>query len=129
MTWQSGGGLPRAVSQHALGEDKTEAEFLQGMLYVLGDAATELVTLGVILAFLRWVVEVDAARVGLFLLQRHLWCYFTITVTACVFFLAVFLQHGGADTSFQFAWLSSDDASEAAENASSSNSSSHSLVF
>lgn len=87
--------------------DKTEAAFLQGMLYVLLDALIEMVTFAVILKYLHKVVGVDATRVGFFLMLKHAYYYFAVTVMSSTCFIALYVEHFGHDTTFTFPWLSS----------------------
>ena len=84
---------------------KTEDQFLQGMLYVLLDAAIQIATLAALVVYVKRVVEVDTMHVGYFVLRRHASFYWWIHPCACFTFILAFTRHNGCDTAFDFAWL------------------------
>ena len=73
----------------------TEAAFLQGMTFVLVDAALEGLLLVALVVYMRSVVQVDPMRVGWFCVKRHREYYFWITLCVCNAILCMFIYHNG----------------------------------
>jgi len=85
--------------------DSSQDKFLQGMAYVLADAAIEVVLTVVLFKFVRRSTNIDIVKVGMYLLDKDALYYASITLTAVLYYLSVFLQHNGVDSTFEFAWL------------------------
>ena len=93
--------------------DLSDAEFLQGMLYVLIDVCLETVTFLLLIFVIKRQARVDVLRVGFFLVEQHPWYYFLMLVAPSLFFLHMFLEHSGTDPHFEFQWLLEKNASAA----------------
>lgn len=83
----------------------TEAEFLQGMLYVLLDA---LIQTGLFVSFtklIRRITGVNLFDLGHFLASKHPHFFLCVIPGACIYFFGFFLEHNGCDDKFEFLWL------------------------
>ena len=85
--------------------DRTRDEFMAGMVYVLVDVTIEILLSIVIYKFVLKTTGINIIRVGLYLLQRDWFYYWSITNTAVLYYLSCFLMHNGIDATFQFSWL------------------------
>ena len=75
------------------------------MKFVFAEAVIQWIMSFVLLAFLKKRLGIEVFRVGNHIFKQQLFFYFYISFFSCTYFLSGFLQHMGADSTFNFVWL------------------------
>jgi len=83
----------------------SEADFNQGMRYVLLDCSVQLVLLFTLLRYIQFKFGVPIAHVGVSIMNKDKVIFLLVMIACGSFYFMVFTDHAGVDTSFQFAWL------------------------
>ena len=88
--------------------DKSEAEVLTGVKYVVIDAAVELSLFACLATFLKIKLHTDIVQIGSHLISRTPSFFLLMTTTSVLYFMAMAMAHSGTDTTFMFSWLKGD---------------------
>ena len=82
-----------------------EEDFRKGMLYVIMESMIQLGFTIFLFMALKKKLRIDVFRVGNYILRKNISHYWSQSLLACMYFIAIFLQHRGSDNSMEFEWL------------------------
>lgn len=83
----------------------TEEEFTQGMRYILLDCFVQLLLFFLLARYVYFKTKVPVMHVGLALANRHKLLFTWLICGLVSFYVLIFMDHSGVDTTLRFAWL------------------------